>query len=190
MYSRLDSIFRLRNERQTEHLDTRYNVHRQNDQKRKNKEKQEDSKADDNLFGDDGTELSVMSLRTFVKNLLGDDAPKSNQDAPVKTQITADETAASSPNMTTHKAAMAANAYQKTHETTHPESVPEPDLHMNTEEEDTADLTEDDKVILRALLKDLRTLAGNHITHIRIEPDDGDKFVENLIGAVKTALKP
>jgi len=198
MYSKLDNIFHTHNQvRQTETLDTRLGIDHHNDDGRRRKQKKKEDEDDTALWGDDGTSLSVLGLRAFLRGLLKQseaqdttnqgDRPYSstaqNADKAGGTNTPdSDNTAQNNP------AAVAASAYQRTYETVHPESVPEPDIAVSATDQDIPPLSEQDKDIIKNLLEDLRKLSANHVEYLRVDQKSGDSFVENLIKAVREAL--
>ena len=207
MYSKLDNIFHTHNQvRQTETLDTRLGIDHHNDDGRRRKQKKKEDEDDTALWGDDGTSLSVLGLRAFLRGLLkqseaqdtGDETPPddtTNQgDRPYSsTAQNADKaggtnTPDSDNTAQNNPAAVAASAYQRTYETVHPESVPEPDIAVSATDQDIPPLSEQDKDIIKHLLEDLRKLSANHVEYLRVDQKSGDSFVENLIKAVREAL--
>ena len=216
MYSKLDNIFHTHNQvRQTETLDTRLGIDHHNDDGRRRKQKKKEDEDDTALWGDDGTSLSVLGLRAFLRGLLKQS--EAQQDTSDETTPKADDETATNDttnqgdhthNSTTQNAdkadgintpdsentaqnnpaAVAASAYQRTYETVHPESVPEPDIAVSATDQDIPPLSEQDKDIIKSLLQDLRKLSANHVEYLRVDQKSGDSFVENLIKAVREAL--
>lgn len=207
MYSKLDNIFHTHNQvRQTETLDTRLGIDHHNDDGRRRKQKKKEDEDDTALWGDDGTSLSVLGLRAFLRGLLKQSEAQDTGDETATDDTTnqgdrpysstaqnankadgtnmpdSDNTAQNNP------AAVAASAYQRTYETVHPESVPEPDIAVSATDQDIPPLSEQDKDIIKNLLEDLRKLSANHVEYLRVDQKSGDSFVENLINAVRKAL--
>lgn len=207
MYSKLDNIFHTHNQvRQTETLDTRLGIDHHNDDGRRRKQKKKEDQDDTALWGDDGTSLSVLGLRAFLRGLLKQSEAQDTDDE-TATDDTANQgerpynntaqntdkaggtnTPDSDNPAQNNPAAVAANAYQRTYETVHPESVPEPDIAVSATDQDIPPLSEQDKDIIKNLLEDLRKLSANHVEYLRVDQKSGDSFVENLINAVREAL--
>lgn len=179
MYSRLDSIFKT-NLWQAEAADTHLGIRREEkDLPHKKREKKEEPEGEEESFWDDSTHLSVVTLKTFLEDLLQQTsltARPRNEDLPDEERNR--QTAANK----------AAQAYQSTARAAHSEEAEKSHLpHLDHSEGEVLHISSDEKTAIKQLIHDLGILQEQGVGEVILMR--AENFLQSLVNAVENSLK-
>ncbi|MCB9990209.1 MAG: hypothetical protein H6867_02370 [Rhodospirillales bacterium] len=183
MESRLDPLFKTQF-RQTETLDTRQGIRRQDPDEQRGKRDRKDRDDNEDDLWQDKTSVSVQTLQLFLEQLV---RQQDSEDKAADIQLSPAEIPAhSTPDPNQHytpQAAKAAQAYQRTYRATHheaPPPVPPADSIGNIT------LTPDEIRTIHQLINDLNTLAARRVETLTVEKSSS--FLRSLVEAVQAQL--
>lgn len=169
--------------REAEKTDTRQYIRKH--ERDQNSKKNNHNSEDDFFDMEDTAQVSVDALYSFLENLIkstnSEDTLDHSEDIDSKQKINRDilEEAAFitfKRQKNTSENAQAANAYAHAAETSPEASIRK--LTLNSENEPTQLLQDEDKAIIEDFLKDLKILQDHHIRNIAIER--AGTFIESL----------
>lgn len=192
MFSRLDSIFKTP-DRQTEKVDTRLAIRRKEQDQRRSKDEDRKKSSDEDLWTD-STSLSLSALQSFLENLLHEQGKEEETNTAEKVDTnglpsqSASEPPSSPPPV---RNVRAAQAYQRTKETSYPEQAIHPQSLKSAEhtEDGGSDLvlTTEEKKVMRDILSDLKDLSSQGYTEIKLEK--ADNLLQGIMNSIQTLKK-
>lgn len=180
MYSRLDSIFKA-NLRDTKSADSWLGIRREDmEEDGRKKKNHDDDQEKSTLWDDDKTTVSVVALKSFLKNMI--ESAKDSAEPPEQTK--APTTKKSDEEKLPPKRDKAINAYQNTAQLTEPEQY---DHAAGQKTQAGIDLTADELRTIHTLIQDLETLQKNDIEQLVIHRSDS--FLQGMADAARRAKK-